>query len=314
MSDRERLTSAEQYLAYLIGLGIALAIIAALLIGFGSASGTSTRAMLLVGLALAVIGIAAWLYLVRPWTKFDDLTTPYYTGHEDHAEAGQPGAVPPPSEPETAEEARMGGAVPADPPRRAARPEPAAEAGAARAPGDSLEAGLDRALATDEDAALEGALDSALDAAPDAAQPETGAALEASLDRALEADADSSLEADLDAALDAAPEDAPEEAPPALPAPEPVPALPEGPAGRDNLQMIEGLGPKSQQVLYEAGITTYRAVAESTPAALTDLIRAAGMRLVNPGTWPEQAALLAAGDQDGFLALKDTLRGGRRVT
>ncbi len=254
MPARERLNSVEQYLAYLIGLGIALAMIAALLIGFGGASSTSTTAMLVVGLALAVIGIIAWLAVVRPWTQFDDLKTPHYTGHdahehEEHAlspEAAWDAAIPaPPAEPETADEAALDDAVPARP---------------ATPPADTLESEVDSALAVEE-AALETQLDAALNAERPA--PPAGAA---SAPAALE---------------------------------------------RDNLLVIEGLGPKSQEVLYAAGITTYRAIAESSPEALANLIRGAGLRLVRTETWPQQAGLLAAGDQTGFQAFRESLRGGR---
>ena len=63
-------------------------------------AGGLLAAMLLVGLALVVIGTAAWLYLARPWTQYDDLTTPYYTGHEDHtAEAVAEAVAEAPAEP-----------------------------------------------------------------------------------------------------------------------------------------------------------------------------------------------------------------------
>ena len=66
--------------------------------------------------------------------------------------------------------------------------------------------------------------------------------------------------------------------------------------------MIDGLGPKSQQVLYDAGITTFQAIANATPDMLNDILKAAGLRLVQADTWPEQAARLAAGDADRFGA------------
>lgn len=255
MPARERLNPVEQYLAYLIGLGIALAIIAAMLIGFGGVRSTSTTVMLVVGLALAAIGIAAWLVFVRPWTQFDDLRTPHFTGHDEHEaralspEAAWDAAIPaPPAEPETAAEALLGDAVPARP---------------ATPPVDTLETELDSALATEEDAALETQLDAALDAGHAAPPVEMV----------------------------------------------PTPATTE----RDDLLAIDGLGPKSQEVLFAAGLTTYRAIAEASPETLAALIRGAGLRLVRTETWPQQAALLAAGDMSGFQALRESLRGGRRA-
>ncbi len=289
MPARERLNPVEQYLAYLIGLGIALAMIAALLIGFGGASSTSTTAMLVVGLALAVIGIIAWLAVVRPWTQFDDLKTPHYTGHdahehEEHAlspEAAWDAAIPaPPAEPETADEAALDDAVPATP------AEPVAGDLTASVPAPPAE----------PETADEAALDDAVPARPATPPADT---LESEVDSALAVE-EAALETQLDAALNAE-----RPAPPAGAASAPA-AL-----ERDNLLVIEGLGPKSQEVLYAAGITTYRAIAESSPEALANLIRGAGLRLVRTETWPQQAGLLAAGDQTGFQAFRESLRSGR---
>ena len=106
MPARERLTPTEQYLAYVIGAGIALAIIAMLFTSLGTiANSDITTSLLLVGLAIAAVGIAAWLIMVRPWERFDDLKTPHYTGH------GSSAAVPP--APETAHDIALGDAVPA---------------------------------------------------------------------------------------------------------------------------------------------------------------------------------------------------------
>lgn len=83
MPAQERLHPVDQLLAYFMGLGIIIAIIAFWL---GSLEGVNTAlasSLLLVGLAILILGTIAWLYLSRPWTTFDDLTTPYYTGGHD---------------------------------------------------------------------------------------------------------------------------------------------------------------------------------------------------------------------------------------
>ncbi len=97
-----------------------------------------------------------------------------------------------------------------------------------------------------------------------------------------------------------------------------VPTTPEAAAvsaAADNLTRIEGIGPKMALKLGEAGITTFAALAATPVAQLEALIAAAGARfkLVRPQTWPEQAALLAAGDEAGFAALTAQLKGGRRA-
>ncbi|MBN2305867.1 MAG: hypothetical protein JXQ72_15395, partial [Anaerolineae bacterium] len=102
MSARDKLSQQEQWLAYLIGAGITLIIVGFVLNGLGTIDDSNiTTSLILIGLALLVIGAGAWLILLRPWTQFDDLTTPHYTGHhaadhaEDHAEdhAAEPEAV-----------------------------------------------------------------------------------------------------------------------------------------------------------------------------------------------------------------------------
>lgn len=83
----------------------------------------------------------------------------------------------------------------------------------------------------------------------------------------------------------------------------------------DDLTRIEGIGPKLALKLGEAGITTFAALAATPVERLEALIAAAGPRfkLARPQTWPEQAALLAAGDEAGFAALAARLKGGVRV-
>jgi predicted flap endonuclease-1-like 5' DNA nuclease len=82
---QEKLSPTEQLLAYLIGAGVLIAVVAFFANVIGVANKDLTLSLLLVALALIVVGIGAWLYLLQPWKNFDDLTTPHYTGHDDHA-------------------------------------------------------------------------------------------------------------------------------------------------------------------------------------------------------------------------------------
>jgi predicted flap endonuclease-1-like 5' DNA nuclease len=83
----------------------------------------------------------------------------------------------------------------------------------------------------------------------------------------------------------------------------------------DDLTRIEGIGPKMTQVLGESGITTFAQLAATSPARLREILDAAGnrYRMIDPGSWPDQAALAAADDWSGFEALVARLKGGRRV-
>jgi ribosomal protein L30 len=84
--------------------------------------------------------------------------------------------------------------------------------------------------------------------------------------------------------------------------------------GADDLTAIEGVGPKIGELLLAAGITNFTQLAAAKVSAIQEILKAAGSRygMANPGTWPEQAALLAAGDYAGFEKLSEELDGGVR--
>ena len=80
----------------------------------------------------------------------------------------------------------------------------------------------------------------------------------------------------------------------------------------DDLTKIEGIGPKISGWLNDAGITLYQQLAQLTPEQINETLRNAGHRMAATDTWPEQAALAAAGRWDELAQLQDTLHGGRR--
>ncbi len=81
----------------------------------------------------------------------------------------------------------------------------------------------------------------------------------------------------------------------------------------DDLKKIEGIGPKIAGLLTAAGIDTFAKLAAAEQSTLREILDAAGARyrIANPGTWPQQAALAAAGDSAGLKALQAELKGGR---
>ncbi|HES58352.1 MAG TPA: hypothetical protein ENO21_02870, partial [Firmicutes bacterium] len=79
----------------------------------------------------------------------------------------------------------------------------------------------------------------------------------------------------------------------------------------DDLTAIEGIGPKAQEALYEAGFRSYAEVAAADVEALNAVLEAANLKLLTPDTWPQQADLLAKGDLDALKTLQDQLKGGR---
>lgn len=82
---------------------------------------------------------------------------------------------------------------------------------------------------------------------------------------------------------------------------------------KDDLQKIEGIGPKVAKVLNDAGITTFAALAQAKPAEIETALKAAGLQMMNPEGWVEQAELAAKGDWDGLQRLQGELKGGRRA-
>ena len=84
----------------------------------------------------------------------------------------------------------------------------------------------------------------------------------------------------------------------------------------DDLQLLEGIGPKYNQLLREAGINTYAELAASEPDRLAIIIGAPPWRSVNYEAWIAQARFAAAGDQDGLDALQKELysRSGDNLT
>ncbi len=81
----------------------------------------------------------------------------------------------------------------------------------------------------------------------------------------------------------------------------------------DDLKKIEGIGPKTEAVLNEHGITTFAQLAAAGPEKIQAILDEAGLRLGDPTTWSEQAALAANGQWEALAELQDRLKGGRRV-
>ncbi|MFI5916334.1 helix-hairpin-helix domain-containing protein [Dactylosporangium sp. NPDC051541] len=92
-------------------------------------------------------------------------------------------------------------------------------------------------------------------------------------------------------------------------------AAEEEPAPADELERIEGIGPKIAAALRAAGISTYSQLAAADRGELENALERANLRFApSIGTWSQQARLLADGDEAGFKALTTRLIAGREVT
>jgi predicted flap endonuclease-1-like 5' DNA nuclease len=82
---------------------------------------------------------------------------------------------------------------------------------------------------------------------------------------------------------------------------------------KDDLKAVEGIGPKIEKLLHNAGIKTWKALSETSVATIQGILDKAGSRyqLADPGTWPKQAEMAAKGDWDALKEYQDFLQGGK---
>lgn len=81
----------------------------------------------------------------------------------------------------------------------------------------------------------------------------------------------------------------------------------------DDLKIVEGIGPKIEELLHADGIRTFARLAATSSQHIASLLHTAGPRfqIHNPETWPQQAALARDGKWDELKALQERLLGGR---
>ena len=80
----------------------------------------------------------------------------------------------------------------------------------------------------------------------------------------------------------------------------------------DNLTLLEGIGPKVSGVLAAAGYPTFAKLAAADADAVRVILKEAGLQMMDPAGWIEQAEFAAKGDMDTLAKLQDELKGGRR--
>ncbi|NMC53676.1 MAG: DUF4332 domain-containing protein [Chloroflexi bacterium] len=90
-----------------------------------------------------------------------------------------------------------------------------------------------------------------------------------------------------------------------------APTAPQKPVTPDNLKQVEGIGPKIEKILNEAGISTFQQLSECNRSELAIILKNAGIRLADPQTWPNQARLAASGAWEQLNSYQATLKGGK---
>ena len=83
--------------------------------------------------------------------------------------------------------------------------------------------------------------------------------------------------------------------------------------GRDDFTVVEGVGPKINDLIHDADIHTYTELGRTKVEKIQEILDAAGPRykLAKPGTWPAQADMAAANKWEALKAWQDELDGGK---
>lgn len=81
---------------------------------------------------------------------------------------------------------------------------------------------------------------------------------------------------------------------------------------QDDLTVIEGIGSRITELLYQAGIRTFEQLARSDLEQIRGILNKAGLTMMDPTTWMEQAELAARDDWEGLKELQSQLNAGRR--
>lgn len=84
-------------------------------------------------------------------------------------------------------------------------------------------------------------------------------------------------------------------------------------ANPNDLKVVEGIGPKIEQLLKDAGIKTWRELSVTSVERLQEILTAAGDRykLAVPRTWPQQAQMAADGEWESLRRYQNELKGGK---
>ncbi len=82
----------------------------------------------------------------------------------------------------------------------------------------------------------------------------------------------------------------------------------------DDLKIVEGIGPKIEEILHAAGIDSFATLASKTAEEIREILLAQGSRykMFDPETWAEQAQLAADGKMDELETLKKALNAGKK--
>lgn len=292
----------EEYLVAAVGgLGLTAAMVGAAM-SVMDVRPDDARIAVYAGLVIIAGAVALWLVLLKPWLQFDDLTTPHFTGHHhDHDEEHHD---------EHHEEGLGEGLATASPAEVAIGVAQAAQVAhdTHKAPPVAPQP---KNASTDDLTIIEGIgpkIAAALSSAGITSFAQVAAKTPAEL-----ADAVKAQNIDLVGDAKTWPRQAKLAAAGDANGLEDLKRRVKEGKGYDDLTILEGIGPKLQQLLRDNGIISFADLAEADVEHLRHLVRAAKLPTM-PDTWPKQAAFLAKGDLNGFEQYKKQLKGGRATS
>lgn len=81
----------------------------------------------------------------------------------------------------------------------------------------------------------------------------------------------------------------------------------------NDLTVVEGIGPKIQELFHNHNVNTWKALSECTVDKCQDVLNSGGDRfkMHNPGTWSKQAKMAYEGRWADLLKWQDELDGGK---
>ncbi len=81
----------------------------------------------------------------------------------------------------------------------------------------------------------------------------------------------------------------------------------------DDLKIVEGIGPKIEELLYKGGISTWEKLSQTSADDIKKILTDAGGNFGShdPTTWPKQAEMAHNGDWGDLKEWQDKLDGGR---
>ena len=82
---------------------------------------------------------------------------------------------------------------------------------------------------------------------------------------------------------------------------------------QDDLKIVEGIGPKIEELFHNAGVKTWRALSETSAEKSQEILDHAGesYAIHNPTTWAKQALMAYQGKWQELKTWQDSLDGGK---